>query len=602
MPDSSLHLAKPSLAYAKIVATPTESSWSQVYNAGPLFACLSLSLKGPDENVSLHAVGKEIFNNLEAEFFSLEEKTPVAIKKALTQSIKATPEAVAVSLCLAHFRDEILYLFLVGEGKVIIKRKEKIGAVLERKTDDGEILSASGYLQNGDIVVLESKQFAEDILEDTLSQALELGRPNDIAEALSPHIHERDDGGQAAIIITYQGVTKLAPEDEEDEDLASIEAQEPENSQYAEIIPEPSSRKSALLQTGFFSGFFTRVQKAFQAPSLRRVRLPHTKKVYLSVVVIIILLLAVSIFLTKKKQEDARNTALFQSVYTQAQKNYDQAKGIEGLNKSGSREELLKAQKILQENASKLPKGSKEEKQLSELLSKVDQELARTSDTHKTSAKEATIGSSDILKIEKANSDGGVSFAEDSDSVYMLTNKAVTTVDKATGKKKDIIKNDNDWEAVQAISVYQGNIYVLDRKKGVFKYIASGSGFGKTSYFKETPDLALAKAIAIDGSVWILLGDGTVLKYTKGQSDTFKIKGLEKPFANPIKILTSKDIENVYILDPGAGRVVKLSKDGSFKASVGADVIKQAKDFEVLEKDKRILILSNDKIWEIPLQ
>jgi dihydrofolate reductase len=55
-------------------------------------------------------------------------------------------------------------------------------------------------------------------------------------------------------------------------------------------------------------------------------------------------------------------------------------------------------------------------------------------------------------------------------------------------------------------------------------------------------------------------------------------------------------------LDNGNSRVVVFDKTGSYKAQYQADVIKSAKDFEVLEKDKKIYVLSGGKVYEITLK
>src|SRR5437764_709668 len=143
MPNQS-YSTKASLAYAKLLATPTEKSWSQVYNAGNLFACLSLEKDLADQDASLQLLGKELFNTLEAEFFTLEVKNLESIKKAVTDSIKNAPPEVLLNLCLAFFKEDILYLFLVGKGRVIMKRGDKTGVLLERKEGkDGTFVSAS---------------------------------------------------------------------------------------------------------------------------------------------------------------------------------------------------------------------------------------------------------------------------------------------------------------------------------------------------------------------------------------------------------------------------------------------------------------------------
>src|SRR5438105_2850027 len=114
MANQPYHLAKSSLAYAKLVATPSDDSWAQAYNAGNLFIVLALTKAVDEEDISLQAIGKDIFNNLEAEFFPLEKKNLATIKEALQNGLQHIPAAVTVNFCLAYFAEDILYLFIQG--------------------------------------------------------------------------------------------------------------------------------------------------------------------------------------------------------------------------------------------------------------------------------------------------------------------------------------------------------------------------------------------------------------------------------------------------------------------------------------------------------
>ena len=588
MPNAHPYSPKSRLAYAKLSATPTDSSWSQVYNAGNLFACLSLTTIPTEEKLSLQALGKEVFNTLEAEFFTLEEKSLTTIKEAVQKSTEHLPEHVAISLTLAFFKDTMLYLFIQGAGRIVMKRGEKLGLLLEQQEfAANELTTASGFLNNDDTIVLETKQFADDISAEQISEALRLSLPNDMAEALSLHMHERDDGGQAAIIITYQGVTPTKILDEEEE---TIEDAYKENVQE----PPPTATKKRFSLPKFSFPTFSRF------PHLPHFSLNHTKKLFLSIVVILLILLAVSIVLTKKKQETSRTSALFEATYTPALKSYDEAKGLESLNKTLSHDNFLKAEKLLKDNHDKFPKDSKEKTQIEELLQKVETELKTASDAHAVAVKEVASSDNDLFAIEKANPDGKA-FTQDADNISFVTDKAIVRVTKTTGKKKEIITNNNDWSQPVGLAPYQGNLYVLDQKNGVLKYVASSGNFSKSAYFKTTPDLTTTRSIAIDSAVWILFQDGSIKKYTRGEADSFTIKGIDKPFANPTRLFTDADTTNVYVLDAGNSRIVKLAKDGTFQSQYSAPVLKQAKDFDVHEKDKKILILANDKVWEMNL-
>lgn len=576
MSNSDFHASKLSLAYTKIVATPTDIGWSQVYNAGSLFAILSLTLRSDSigvkdkiapVDISLPAIGKEIFNDLEAEFFTLEEKTLHSIKTAIEKSFEKIVPGIVADASLVYFKDNLLYLFLLGKGKILMKRGEKLGLLLEKTTADTSVLTASGYLQQGDIVLLQTDHFSQNVPDANINAAFELQLPNDIAESLSPRVHEKEDGSQAAIIIAYNGAVQTPSPLEEN--IQPLNKPMPVRTDNPPRLPIPHLTKRQISA--------------------------------LSLGVILLVLLIASIIFAKAQQEKAKSEALYQQIYQQAQKNYDEGKALAKLNQNLAQDDFIKAQRILKENMDKFNSNSKEQIKLQSLLDQISSELTPTAaPVNKISPVVADAGEFDLLSIEKNNQ--ALAHAQDGSSVYLLSDKAVTTIDKTNGKKKDILLNNKDWSQAVALSPYQGNIYILDQKAGILKFVAAENGFSKTDYFKGTPpDLSKAQSLSIDGSIWILTQDGKILKYTKGEQDNFTVTGLDKALNNPSKIFTNINIDNLYILDSGNGRILKLEKNGAYQNQYNADILQSALDFEVLEKDKKILILTKDKIWEIPL-
>lgn len=579
MPNTNFSAAKLSLAYAKIVATPTAAEWSQVYNAGSLFAILSLTLKDkatPTE-ISLPAIGKDIFNDLEAEFFTLEEKNLLSIKAALEKSFeKITPEIIT-DACLAYFKDNLLYLFILGKGKIIMKRGEKLGLLLEKKSADTHISTASGRLQQGDIILLQTDHFTQNVPDADITAAFELQLPSGIAESLSPCVHKKEDGGQAAIIIAYNGAVQTQNIPEEN----------------IRLVDEPTP-----IKTDSPPPSFNKFRKKIKLPILR---LTKRQIISLCLGIVLLTLLIASIIFTKTQQENAKSQALYQQIYAQVQKNYDEGKALARLNQNLAQDDFIKAQQILKENIGKFKTNSKEQLKLQSLLDQIQTQIAPVATpANKISPVAADAGEFDMLNIEKNNQ--ALAYSQDNASIYLLTDKAVTAIDKTNGKKKDILLNNKDWNQAVALSPYQGNIYVLDQKAGILKFVATQDGFGKTDYFKGTPpDLSKAKSLSIDGSIWILTQDGKILRYTKGEPDNFVITGLDKPLQNPSKIFTDINTDNLYILDNGNGRILKLGKNGAYQNQYNADILSDASNFEVFEEDKKILILTKDKIWEIAL-
>lgn len=606
-----LHVSKLSLAYAKIVATPTDTGWSQVYNAGSFFAVLSLTVNPdsiekeetnlPRTNIiqSLPTIGKEILNNLEAEFFTLEEKKLHNIKAAIEKSFEKITPGIVTDACLAYYKDDLLYLFILGKGKIIMKRNENLGLLLEKKSDDTHLLTASGRLQQGDIILLQTNHFAQNITEEKIIDAFKLLNPNDMAESLSPHVHEKEDGSQAAIIISYNGTVKITNSLDENiqttnESMPTKKNNPPLAHQFKADPPRADKNPLSLPSIPFINKF----RKKLRSPTLSL-----TKKQIISscLAVILIIILTASIIYTKTQQENAKYEILYKQIHTQAQKYYDDGKALVKLNQNLAQDDFVKAGQILKENIGKFKANSEQQIKLQAFLKQIETEITpAVSSVNKISPIEAKIIGLDLLSTEQKEQ--ALAYSQDNASIYMLTDLAVIAIDKTTGKKKDILTNDNDWSQAVALSPYQGNIYILDKKAGILKFVAAENGFGQTDYFKGTPpNLNKSQSLTIDGSIWILMQDGKILKFTSGEQDNFTITGLDKPLKNPSKIFTDRNTNNLYILDKGNARIILLDKNGQYQKQYHANILLSALDFEVFEEDKKILVLTRDKIWEIPL-
>ncbi|MGH7204349.1 MAG: hypothetical protein ACREHC_07935 [Candidatus Levyibacteriota bacterium] len=604
MPDS-YSAAQSSLSFAKLVATPTDTTWSQAYNAGNLFVCISLSTQNAPEELSLQSVGKDLFDVLQSEFFTLEQKDTEHINKAMQLSLEKVPQDIEASITLTFFKESMLSIVIASSGKVVMKRKEKVGVLLQKpKTSPHMITAATGFLQNGDTIVIETGPFAQEIPHETVRHALDLEHPNDIVEALSPQMHAQDNGALAAIVITYRGAShaeKMVTEEVPPEDLAEPEEQTVGGLYESDNLRVPEQELPEELPP-------EKEQSAKKAFSMKLPSLPHTnfhlshrRKLFLNIALILLLLLGASIFLTLKKQTDKKQQAIFQSIYPQAQQDYQTGQGLETLNPQLSQENYKKAESLLKDGETKIKKGSDYYNQMDALLTKVESSLNTSTTGQTTAIKEVTPDKNSLLQIEEANKDG-IAFGEDANDVYMITTAAISTISKTSGDKKDIIKNTNYWSAPQAIVPYQGNIYVLDQKGGVLKFVAGAGGFGKSSYFtSNAPDLSQATGMAIDGSVWLVLKNGSLLDYTKGKSNGIQITGLQKPLNNPTKLVTDISMEHVYILDQGNSRIVQFDKHGAYQNAYMNPLLGKATDFTVSEKNKEILVLSGGKVWQINL-
>ena len=603
-------MAESNLTFAKIVANPNAYSWSQVYSAGKLFAVLSLETQEEThEKDYLNVLGKEILDTLEQEFFTLEAKDLESIKQAVLTTSGKIPQEISCSFTIGSIVNNILYVYILGNGRVSLKRQEKLGNLLEVRDQKPDSLKvASGFLEDGDMIVLQTKQFADVISIGTLTEFMDDLPPAEVAENLAPLVHEKEEAGAAAIIIHYKAAPVINQASESEAEEATIaQAQEQENETEAktEIQESPFYAPSVANNLNFLSKF-----KQIISPLLSKATLPsnltgnlnHSKKVILTIVVIILIVFVGSVAFALDKQQNEKTQAAFQSIYPQAQKKYADGQSLIGLNQNLARDSFSQAQQILENGKGKLPKNSKEEKQILDLLTQVNSALNATSGVTNSQASLIDSSASSMLLAETKNS--GLYFTEDDSHIYGLTSDQVYSLNLDGSSKKTLIKNSGDWQKSGGLSTYFGNIYILDSKQNqILKFVQTDSGFSKTNYFASTqPDLSKAVSMAIDSSIYVLSSDGTVAKYTKGNAENFSLTGIDKPLANPTGIFTNAGVDNIYILDNGNSRVVVFDKTGSYKAQYQATIIKSAKDFEVLEKDKKIYVLSGGKVYEIALK
>ena len=365
------------ISFSKIVATPTLNSWSQAYNAGKLFAVLSLekTQEGPHDLESLNMLGRDLLDKLEQEFFTIENKNLESIKKAIFNTFEGQIENINFSFASGAFINNVLYLFALGKGKAFIKRDGNFGLVLDSSSDSKDIISSSGFLKDNDLIVLATDAFSQVIANDDLNSALNDSLPSEIAESLAPKIHKAEDGRIAAIIIKY-GKTQIT-----DDAVETLETQE--NLEKTPLRPGFEGHADEVVQKPSLplGKYFSLLKSKLKRPNFR---INHTRKVFLSVAVIIVGVLIASIFLAIQKQNNAKVQALFIQVYPQAQKKYEEGQSLLDLNKNLARDSFLSAQKILSENKDKFPEKSKELTQVQDLLKKVESSLVQYSPIDKS--------------------------------------------------------------------------------------------------------------------------------------------------------------------------------------------------------------------------
>lgn len=635
-------MAGNNLSFSKIVATPTTNAWSQAYSAGSLFAAISLQsdiIPQVDEN--LGTLGKDLISTLESEFFPLETKNLDSIKGAINTTFSKVKEDVKLSFVVCYLNDNILYLYAAGGGKAILKREEKIGTVIDSDTSR-EIKSASGYVQDKDFIVLQTEPFLKTVATPTLAAALDRENPEEVAEELAPHVHEKTEGGASAVILNYSlnSTGVAAPEDEAvpvaaaaavasqigndeeelNEEIKNVSESNLEDSNLDEIpkenmnenlapqsmeqkIETESTQEVTEEKTETDTSPYLTDQKSrrrvpgFGLGRLRRMRRRRLLVLVGLIIIILVIIAGVFFFLNRGS---GSNQALFNDVYAQANSKFEECQSLQDLNASLAQEKCQEAQQIITQNLSNFPEGSDEYNQMQNLLNQVNSVLGNGGSSEATStATEVDKSESQILSVEIDNPDSDY-FTQNEDFIYYITSKGVTKLDKGNSQEEEII--DESWEEAGGIGVFGSNVYVLDKTDNILKFVPSGNEFSQSNYLTSDTDLTTSAAMAIDGSIYILDSSGSISKFTKGAKDDFSISGLEKSMSSPTRIVTGEDFENIYVLDNGNSRIVVFNKDGAFVKAYTADILKSARDIDPQEGENAIFVLSGDKVYKIDME
>ena len=131
----------------------------------------------------------------------------------------------------------------------------------------------------------------------------------------------------------------------------------------------------------------------------------------------------------------------------------------------------------------------------------------------------------------------------------------------------------------RSIGSYGGRLYVLDTGDNqVWRYDARGDTYPERPdrYFVAPPPKSLAGALdmAINGHVYVLYRDGSVLQFLQGEHQpAFNVHGLPDAIVQAVALAVDPDGDRgaVYVADRGGRRVVVLGPDGAFQAQLQAD-------------------------------
>ncbi len=643
-------MISPVLKLAKIVGTSTERAWSQVHTffppekekksqRGDLLAVLALS--GLGEGTEAVAAGREIIARIHEEYFGNLKGGALSRLKRAVEKVAAEAEPPAkIEIGAAAVLGKVLYLASIGGCRIILRREGKLGTLL---TGSDESETASGYLKEGDLFLLGTPGFFNLVDGGVLRAALEADSPQEAEENLAAVVHGRGvDGGEAALIVKVEKLgTKESTESKEEEKPAPAPAP-PLDQSLLEKIKRLTRLNLAALSVRLTLSLkkiivFLRSRLGKRAIYLTKEKPQRQQKTIFTVAAVLFFLLGISVVLGMSQRSRLASQKETGSLLDQAQQKVAEGQALLDLNPSRSRQLFLEAKELTDKIEEKGEKGAQFvdfKQELEKLLASVlrEHEVEATVFLDLTLIKEGSAGdkmaaSEDQMVIldKRGASVYGVGISQKTSQilaggklfegvsqiaafgkkVFALTPEGIIGADVESGEQTLVVKADEEWGEIIDLVGYGSNLYLLDSEGTIWKYPATEGGLGaRQTWLKgETrPDFSNSVSMAIDGSIWILTAEGQLMKFTQGRLDAFGIAGLDKPLSKPIAVYTDDDQERLYLLDQGNLRVVVLGKSGEYDSTYLWPGISGVSDMVVSEADKKILLLSDSKIYEIELE
>lgn len=616
---------------AKVTAAPGASGWAQVHEFTPddpehmrvrgrLFAVLATSKQ--EAGIDTIASGRELIGRLHEEYFgNLEAKPFDALKNAIQKVADEFKGGWGdVEIAASAFVDGVIFSVATGGSSVIICREGALATILESQ---GEVISASGYPKDGDLILLATKTFFQKIPLEVIKTAMTSGSTERAAETFNPMIHgETESGNLGAVIMKF-------------------EAHEPVPTESQNITPPTSTKENPMKfirekVTALFTKFKNKIPQRsiyIKSPMGDEVT-SQSKKMTFSVGVILLLILIVSIGFgaRQKKVNDVKKN--YQGKLQVAESQVDEAIGLASVSPEKSRELFVSSEQILEEILNLKVDDprvgilqQKIEESRGAILGEYDGtpapflDLSLLSSGFTGDAVSASGGNIYILDrtgkrvvsvatdTKKSKVVSGPSVIDDAfgiasyeDTVYILGSDGIYQV--GTGKTKVIEKT---WTGDALISAFAGNLYVLDKSGNmIYRYSGlPGGTFGTRQNWLSaatTANFSGATGWGMDGAIYVLYPNTRVLKYSLGSPQNFSISGVLPEIGNIDAISADPDNQYIYLLDTAGKRVVVIDKKGSYKAQYINDQISGAKSLVVSEAQKQIILLTGDKLLSIEIK
>lgn len=155
--------------------------------------------------------------------------------------------------------------------------------------------------------------------------------------------------------------------------------------------------------------------------------------------------------------------------------------------------------------------------------------------------------------------------------------------------------------SLTSFKIYNSKLYSIAKDKNQIYAYANKNGFStKTDWLKNSVDLSQAVDLGIDGDVYVLKSDGSILKFTVGKTAQYGTSALSPVMTGASKLIVGTN--NLYVFEASSKRLAVLSKKtGALLNQYIVDSLAQPKDVAVDETGKAAYFLDGEVVYKISL-
>ncbi len=161
-------------------------------------------------------------------------------------------------------------------------------------------------------------------------------------------------------------------------------------------------------------------------------------------------------------------------------------------------------------------------------------------------------------------------FAEKASLLVLDRNNNVFRYNRFDGATQLQLAGQSTLGSIGQLAIYNGRLYLADeRENQIFRYTPAGLDYDESpvNWFDEQVQGGLSGLVAmgIDGDIWLLTEDGTVLRYRQGEQLPFSLERVPGLGGSLVDLVLDDNADGtLYVADATEERILVFDKDGRY--------------------------------------